>query len=258
MTLSRPRIALGTAILLLFASWVCTAQPQPPSSVPSDPIQSPKTPVVTPPFSPPLEAFSEVGSDLVMSTHLNEMGWSQAQISTFIDGIRSAFAGQPVPLTDAARQISEMINQRKAEIEARETEQEFARPGRLESYLKDICKRLKLKRADSGLCYAIQPGESGMRPGPGDTVVVSFTASTFDGTTALAQLSGQGAHMRLADTFPGFKEGIQMMNVGAKAIFVLPPALSFGSGKWPPGVPRGTPLIFQISLDDVVSADKSH
>lgn len=96
-----------------------------------------------------------------------------------------------------------------------------------------------------------------MRPGPDVTVVVTFTARAFDGMTALAQLSDQNAHMRLADTFPGFTEGIQMMNVGAKAIFVLPPALSFGSGKWPPGVVRGTPLIFQISLDEVVSADKS-
>ena len=82
-------------------------------------------------------------------------------------------------------------------------------------------------------------------------------APAFDGTTVLPQLSDQKAHIKLADTFPGFKEGIQMMNVGAQALFVLPPALSFGAGKWPPGVVRGTPLIFQVTLENVVSGDKS-
>jgi FKBP-type peptidyl-prolyl cis-trans isomerase len=254
MTLSPKGFALRAAVPLLVASGLCSAQP--PGAAPSDPGQSPPAAATMPQSLPPLQAFSEVGSDLVMANHLNEMGWSEAQIAAFIDGIRSAIAGKPFPATEAARQISESINQRKAEIEARDSEQEFAKPGRLESYLKEACKRLKLKRTDSGLCYAIQPGETGMRPGPDDTVVVSFTARAFDGTTELPQLSDQKVHMKLADTFPGFREGIQMMNVGAQGLFVLPPALSFGSGKWPPGVVRGTPLIFQVTLEDVVSGDK--
>jgi FKBP-type peptidyl-prolyl cis-trans isomerase len=257
MTLSPQGIALRAVIPLLIASGVCFAQPQTPGKAPSDPTQSPRPTVAAPDSPPPLEAFSEVGSDLVMANHLDDMGWSEAQVSAFIDGIRAAMGGKPFPLTDAARQVSERINQRKAEIEARASEQDFARPGRLENYLKDICKRLKLKQTESGLCYAIKPGETGMRPGPDDTVVVSINARAFDGQTPLAQLSPQKAHMRVADTFPGFTEGLQMMNVGSTAIFVLPPALSFGSGTWPPGVARGTPIIFQVALEDVVSGDKS-
>jgi FKBP-type peptidyl-prolyl cis-trans isomerase len=257
MTLSLPGIALRAVMPLLIALEVCSAQPQPPGIAPSDPTQSPRPAVATPEPPPPLEAFSAVGSDLVMANHLDQMGWSEAQISAFIDGIRAAIGGKPFPSTDGARQISERINQRKAEFEARESEQEFARPGRLEDYLKDICKRLRLKQTDSGLCYAIQPGETGMRPGPDDTVVVGITAWAFDGKTVLAQLSDPKAQVRVAGIFPGLAEGLQMMNVGAKAIFVLPPALSFGSGKWPPGVVRGTPLIFQITLDNVISGDKS-
>jgi FKBP-type peptidyl-prolyl cis-trans isomerase len=255
MTLSLPGIALRAVMPLVIALGVCSAQP--PSTPASEPSQSPRPAAAAPESPPPLEAFSAVGSDLVMASHLNEMGWSQAQISAFIDGIRAAIGGKPFPLSDGARQISERIIQRKAEIEARESEQEFARPGRLEDYLKDICKRLKLKRTDSGLCYSIQPGESGMRPGPADTAVINITARAFDGTTVLAQLTDPKAQVKVAGTFPGLSEGLQMMNVGAKAIFVVPPALSFGSGKWPPGVARGTPLIFQIALDDVISGDKS-
>ena len=46
-----------------------------------------------------------------------------------------------------------------------------------------------------------------------------------------------------------------MMTVESHAVFVLPPALSFGQGPWPDGVERGTPLVFQITLHEVKSPD---
>jgi hypothetical protein len=95
---------------------------------------------------------------MALANHLNEMGWTEAQVSAFIDGIRAAFQGKPYPPNDAARQITERIHQQIAEIESREREQEFAKPGRLEGYLKEICKRLKLTQSDSGLCYGIVRG----------------------------------------------------------------------------------------------------
>jgi FKBP-type peptidyl-prolyl cis-trans isomerase len=45
-----------------------------------------------------------------------------------------------------------------------------------------------------------------------------------------------------------------MMTVGSRAVFVLPPALTFGHGKWPDGVQEGSPLIFELTLMDVISA----
>jgi FKBP-type peptidyl-prolyl cis-trans isomerase FkpA len=208
--------------------------------------------------SQPLEAFSAVGSDMALANHLGEMGWSEAQVSAFIDGIRAAFQGKPYPPSEAARQISDRIRQQIEEIESRKREEEFAKPGRLEGYLKEVCKRLKLTQSDSGLCYAIQPGSTGSRPGPDDTVVVSCAAYAADFATPLPQLSSQNARTRVSDMLPGFVEGIQMMAVGGKAIFVLPPELSFGSSKWPQGVDRGTPLIFRIALTDVISGSARH
>jgi FKBP-type peptidyl-prolyl cis-trans isomerase len=183
------------------------------------------------------------------------MGWTDAQVAAFIDGIRAAFRGKPYPPNDAARQITERIRQEIAEIESHEREQQFAKPGHLENYLKEICKRLKLTKSDSGLCYGIDPGTTGSRPGPDDTVVVSCAAYAADVATPLPQLSNKNARVKVSDMLPGLGEGVQMMTVGGQAIFVLPPALSFGSGKWPPGVDRGTPLIFRIALINVISGD---
>jgi FKBP-type peptidyl-prolyl cis-trans isomerase len=131
---------------------------------------------------------------------------------------------------------------------------EFAKPGRLTEYIKNICKRLNLQEADSGLCYAIRPGSTGARPGPDDTVVVSCAAFAADGSTPIPQLTAEKARTKVSEMLPGFVEGIQMMSVGGQAIFVLPPALSFGAGTWPAGVDHGTPLLFRITLNEVISA----
>jgi FKBP-type peptidyl-prolyl cis-trans isomerase len=199
----------------------------------------------------PLDAFSAVGSDMALANRLDQMGWNEAQITAFLDGIRAALHGTPVPLSEAAKQVSVEITQRIAEIDARAKEQEFAKPGRMKEYLKEICKRLKLDQSDSGLCYLVSPGDSGVRPGPDDTVVVSCAAYSSDLATPLPQLTNQKASIKVSEMLPGFVEGIQMMTVGSNAVFVLPPSLSFGAGKWPPGVARGTPLVFRITLNEV-------
>jgi hypothetical protein len=87
---------------------------------------------------------------------------------------------------------------------------------------------------------------------------VSCAAYAADGATPIPQLSSQKARTKVSDMLPGFVQGIQMMTVGGQAIFVLPPALSFGNGNWPMGVDRGTPLIFRFALIDVLSGNAQH
>jgi FKBP-type peptidyl-prolyl cis-trans isomerase FkpA len=226
------------------------------ASGPTATSQSPQSAKGEPPT--PLEAFSAVGSDMAMANHLNELGWDDAQVAAFLDGIRAVFRGKPFPANDAARQLSEKISQQLAETESRERQQEFAKPGHMEAFLKEMCKRLKLQQSDSGLCYGIEPGTTGSRPGPDDSVVVSCAAFAADGATPLPQLTSQKVRTKVSEMLPGFVEGIQMMTVGGQGVFVLPPALSFGSGNWPPGVDRGTPLFFRITLIDVISGETQH
>ena len=45
-----------------------------------------------------------------------------------------------------------------------------------------------------------------------------------------------------------------MMTIESQAIFVLPPALTFGDHEWPEGVERGTPLVFFFTLHEVTGA----
>jgi FKBP-type peptidyl-prolyl cis-trans isomerase FkpA len=243
-------------LLPLFLAVHEVAAQQAAGAGPQDAMQSSQT--AEGETSLPLDAFCSVGSGMALANHLNELGWNEAQVSAFIDGIRAAFRGKPYPTNDAARRISDRIFQQIAEVESREREQEFSKPGRLGDYLKEMCKRLKLERSDSGLCYGIEPGTTSSRPGPDDTVVVSCAAFAADGATPLPQLTNQKAQTKVADMLPGFVEGIQMMSVGGQGVFILPPALSFGNGNWPSGVDRGTPIIFRIKLISVISGETQH
>jgi FKBP-type peptidyl-prolyl cis-trans isomerase len=202
--------------------------------------------------SPSLDGFAAVGSDLANANRLSDMGWTEAQIEAFIRGIRSAVQGKPVPYNDDARQITESINKRLADFDLSRRQEEFARPGRLKQYLKEMCKRLDLEQSDSGLCFKVIPGPVGARPGPDDTVLLSCAAFQADVTTPIPELTNENARGKISDMLPGFVEGIQMMTEEGAAVFILPPSLSFGTGKWPEGVAPGTPLIFRVRLNKIV------
>jgi FKBP-type peptidyl-prolyl cis-trans isomerase len=204
----------------------------------------------------PPEAFAAIGSSFAQSSHLPELGWDEVQIAAFIEGVRAAFRGKPYPFDDTAKQVSaemgrrvhEMIERQKIEAAAA-----YARPGRLEQYMKEMRLKLRLQLTASGLGYRVDPGRGGIRPRPGDTVVVTCAVTAADGVTKIPQLSAERAPIKMTDLLPGFMEGLQMMTVDAKAVFVLPPALSFGEGEWPEGVDRGTPMVFWVTLHEISS-----
>jgi FKBP-type peptidyl-prolyl cis-trans isomerase FkpA len=205
-----------------------------------------------------LQGLAAIGSQVATENHLRDMGWTTAEVDAFISGIHAAIQGNPIPFNGAARQVKTAMTKRLAEIDSRERQAAFADPANLKKYLKNICKRYSLEQSDSGLCYKINPGPSGSRPGPDDSVLFSCTAYASDGTTPIISLTNENARDRISNMLPGFAEGIQMMTVGGEGIFVLPPALSFGSGAWPQGVDAGTPLIFVIKLKQIVVAESAH
>lgn len=236
------------AILLLsFLVSAAETRATPPVSAPA-----PATPAVT------LQAITAVGSMIAQSSQLTELNWDDTQIEAFVEGVRAAFHGKPYPMDEAARQASgEMIRQFQ-EIQKRKSRQmaeSFAQPGRMAQYMKDMRKRYSLQISDSGLAYNIQPGRAGVRPRPGDTVVVSCIATAADTTTKLPQLSNDHVRVKMANLLPGFMEGLQMMSVESQAKFILPPELSFGEGEWPEGVDRGTPILFLVTLHEVIGAE---
>jgi FKBP-type peptidyl-prolyl cis-trans isomerase len=202
----------------------------------------------------PLSAYSAFGSTVGVGGHFGEVGWTREQFDSFTEGMRSAFRGKPYEVSDPARMLADEMGKRIAALEsAGQPAPEPFDPGKLVAYMRDATKRYHLQLSDSGLGYNVSVGRNGIRPRLGDTVVISCGAMAADGTTKLPQLSSGRIRSKLAQMFPGFREGLQMMTVGSQAVFVLPPALTFGHGKWPEGVQEGSPLIFEVTLIDVIS-----
>ncbi len=244
-------------LMLALAPAAFGADP-PPSAGASDPAGAavqPSAAAAMPAF--PLSAYSAFGSSLAQTGHFAQLGWSEAQFNAFLDGIRAAFQGKGYPMDDSSRQLTLEMSRRIGEIAARERQQAAGAPdakGQLEQYFREMQKRLGLQVSDSGLGYNVQPGRNGIRPRPGDIIVFTCNATAADGTTKLPQLSSENIRVKMDGMLPGLMEGLQMMTVGSHAIFVVPPALSFGQGPWPEGVERGSPLVYWITLNDVIAA----
>lgn len=208
--------------------------------------------------SAPLEAYAAVGSSIVDDNRLGRLGWTEAQVEAFLTGVRAAFRGEGRPVDAAAQALLNEIGRRMQEMEQAELRvrfgaEAFARPGHLQNYLKEICKQYQLERSDSGLCYGIKAGY-GPRPGPGDSVVISYKVTLADATTEVPALAVNRQKVRVADLMPGLAEALQMMTVDSAAMLVLPPDISFGAGEWPAGTERGTPLLFTVKLHEVIAA----
>ncbi len=197
----------------------------------------------------PSAAFSAFGSSFALSAHFAELGWTEAELGAFLDGIKAAMGGHPVPMDDVATRLVGEMGRRVAEA-AQQGGASVDPKVRLARYFKGMRRRLGLQISESGLGYNVQTGRNGIRPRPGDWIVFSCVTTSADGRTRIPQLCTERTRVRMEGLMPGLMEGLQMMTVGSTAVFVLPPSLSFGEGDWPEGVERGSPLVYYIALGD--------
>lgn len=202
-------------------------------------------------FTP--ETYAALGSGFAQTTRLPDLGWSEVEVDAFIDGLRAAIRGRPYAADRRVDELQSAINQRLQELAAAEEQAKLARlsqPGGLEAYMKEVAQKLKLEIADSGLAYSVMSPGGTNRPAPEDSVVVSWQVTGADLHTEYPALAVNHARIKVSELIPGLAEGLQMMTKDGQAIFVVPPALSFASGPWPPGPPRGQPLVFTVKLHE--------
>ena len=110
-----------------------------------------------------------------------------------------------------------------------------------------------IKRTYSGLEYEILREGTGQRPTMYNKVKVHYHGYLPNGTVFDSSVQrGQPATFGLNRVIPGWQEGIQLMRVGSKYRFTIPPNLAYGQTGSPPKIGPNQTLKFDVELLDVV------
>jgi FKBP-type peptidyl-prolyl cis-trans isomerase len=105
---------------------------------------------------------------------------------------------------------------------------------------------------DDGLMYRVITSGKGKSPTVNDSVRVSYKGTLMDGSVFDQTKPGETLTLELARTIPGWREALPMMKEGDKWEVVIPSALAYGEAGAPPAVPPNSPLVFEITLVEVV------
>jgi FKBP-type peptidyl-prolyl cis-trans isomerase FkpA len=171
--------------------------------------------------------------------------------SAVANAVKAALSGQKPTMSDTeAKQVHEAF---MAKIQAK-YKAEMVKVGAKnktegDAFLAKNKTAAGVKTTASGLQYQVIAQGTGARPGNNDTVQINYTGTFVDGQVfdASAKHGPNPASIPLAGVIPGFREGLQLMQVGGHYKLFIPSSLAYGAEPQPPMPPNAT-LIFDVTL----------
>ena len=108
----------------------------------------------------------------------------------------------------------------------------------------------EIKTTPSGLKYQVlKQGNGTTSPKATDTVKVHYHGTLLNGTVFDSSVErGQPISFPLNGVIPGWTEGLQLMKVGDKFKFEIPPNLAYGPNSPSPKIPPNSTLVFEVEL----------
>jgi len=102
----------------------------------------------------------------------------------------------------------------------------------------------------SGLKYLVlKRGTGTVSPKSTDVVKVHYHGTLLNGTVFDSSVErGESISFPLNQVIPGWTEGLQLMKVGDKFKFEIPPNLAYGPGSPSPKIPANSTLVFEVEL----------
>lgn len=106
------------------------------------------------------------------------------------------------------------------------------------------------KTTASGLKYQVlKQGTGTVSPKATDTVKVHYHGTLLNGTVFDSSVErGEPLSFPLNGVIPGWTEGLQLMKVGDKFKFEIPPNLAYGAASPSPKIPPNSTLVFEVEL----------
>jgi FKBP-type peptidyl-prolyl cis-trans isomerase FkpA/FKBP-type peptidyl-prolyl cis-trans isomerase FklB len=187
------------------------------------------------------KAIYALGLNIAQS--LTTFTLSPAEIDLVISGLRDGLANTPkVDIAQYGQKLKE-IAQNRASAAADAEKKEGA------GFLEKLAKEKGAEKTASGMIFIPVKAGSGAKPKATDTVKVHYKGTLRDGSVFDSSIErGQPATFPLNRVIPCWTEGLQMMEVGAKAKLVCPSAIAYGDRGAPPKIKPGAVLVFEVEL----------
>lgn len=164
-----------------------------------------------------------------------------------IEGIRAQHEGTEAQITlDEAQTALQQFEQKAQQAQIAEATMAG------EKYRMENSERDGVTVTDSGLQYEVLTEGNGEKPTASDTVSVHYAGTLLNGKEFDSSIArGQPAEFGLTGVIPGWTEGLQLMAVGSKYRFVIPPELAYGERGAGADIGPGETLIFEVELLEI-------
>jgi len=194
------------------------------------------------------KAFYAMGVSI--SKQLSVFDLSPEELKYVQQGMTDVATGKkPVVEPDAYMQkLGELAKTRIAK--ATEKQKTLAK-----SFLEKAAAEKGAQKTTTGLIYTEIKAGTGAQPNSTDIVKVHYTGTLIDGQEFDSSVKrGQPVDFPLGQVIPCWSEGIGMMKPGGKAKLVCPSEIAYGDNGYPPMIPGGAALIFEVELLEVKPA----
>ena len=192
---------------------------------------------------------------LGIGQQLAQMGASDLNIDDFADAIKDVINGNElkVPHKDAQTIVQEYFRQQEERINAIRAEQGKAAKAEGEKFLAENGKKEGVVTLKSGLQYEVLREGNGKKPKATDQVKCHYEGTLINGQVFDSSYKrNEAAVFPLNQVIPGWTEGLQLMQEGAKYRFYIPYILAYGESGAGGSIPPFATLIFDVELLEVM------
>ena len=189
-----------------------------------------------------------------IGSQLAGMGAKELNIDDFAQAIKDVISGSELKVDNAEAQtlVQNFFQEQEAKQQAAAAEAGKAAKAAGEAFLAENGKKDGVVTLPSGLQYQVLKEGNGKKPSATDQVVCHYEGTLIDGTVFDSSYQrNQPATFGLNQVIPGWTEGVQLMQEGAKYRFFIPYKLAYGErGAGAQILPFAT-LVFDVELIEV-------